>query len=79
MSARLQSKVGPNAPGNEFLKSTTQHADAHNVKFMKTDDGYALVEAVLSLWDINEKGQIMKKKEISFDYDMNFKPSMGGS
>jgi hypothetical protein len=39
---------------------------------MKTECGNALVEAVLSLWEINEKGQIMKKQEISFDYNMNY-------
>ena len=44
---------------------------------MKTDDENAFVEAVLSLWDITDKGQIMKKEEISFDYPMNFKPSTG--
>ena len=54
-----------------------EKADQSGVKFMKTDDGNALVEAVLSLWDITDKGQIMKKQEISFDYDMNFKPSVG--
>ena len=43
---------------------------------MKTEEDDALVEAILSLWDINNKGQIMKKKEISFQYDMNFKPSI---
>ena len=46
--------------------------DHHNVDFMKTPCGNALAEAVLSLWEINEKGQIMKKQEISFDYGMNY-------
>ena len=36
-------------------------ADNKEINFMKTKCGCALVEAVLSLWDINEKGQIMKK------------------
>ena len=33
-----------------------EKADQSGVKFMKTDDGNALVEAVLSLWDITDKG-----------------------
>tara|TARA_B110000285_G_C15121381_1_gene617366 strand:+ start:687 stop:806 length:120 start_codon:yes stop_codon:yes gene_type:complete len=39
---------------------------------MNTTCEKALVEAVLSLWDINEKGMIMKKSEISFDYDKKY-------
>lgn len=33
-----------------------QVTDQNNVKLMKTDDENARVEAVLSLWDINDKG-----------------------
>ena len=39
---------------NKQLKKEV--ADQAHVKFMKTDDGNALVEAVLSLWDITDKG-----------------------
>ena len=41
------------------------------------EDGDAVVEALLSLWNCNSRGQLMRKKQISFVYDFNFSPSKG--
>ena len=39
------------------------------------DDNDAVVEAILSLWNCNSRGQLIKKKQISFVYDYKFSPS----
>ena len=38
-------------------------------------DKDAVVEGILSLWHTNSKGQLIRKKQISFVYDFYFKPS----
>lgn len=48
----------------------------NKVNFMETEDGDdAVVEGIISLWNINANGQITKDKEISFEYDTAFQPS----
>ena len=44
----------------------TGDADNKYPNFIKTEHDEAIVEAIISLWDIDEKGQIMKNKEVSF-------------
>lgn len=51
------------------------YIDPDHPRFIKTENGEALVEAILSLWDIDDKGQIMKKKEVSFEYKRTFSSS----
>ena len=47
--------------------------------FMETEDGNdACVEGILSLWKIKASGQILKDKEVSFDYKSVFKPTKEG-
>ena len=45
-------------------------------KYLYGED--AVVEALISLWDISAGGQITKVTERSFEYAMRFKPTKGG-
>jgi hypothetical protein len=40
---------------------------------------HALVEAMISIWNINQYGQIFKKQEVSFNYGKEFKPTTDGN
>lgn len=43
---------------------------------METEDGNdAVVEGIISLWNITSNGYITKEKEVSFEYDMLFQRS----
>ena len=43
---------------------------------INSDD--AVVEAIISLWSITNKGQLQKDKEVQFEYDMKFRPTTNG-
>ena len=40
---------------------------------------HALVEGMISIWNINQYGQIFKKQEVSFNYGEEFKQTTDGN